>query len=134
MANGYIFLGHISDVTTTVSAGDSIYHSLNSGGETRIELINTHGQTIAAITSASQVAMPGVAPVAIINSSTNAVAGWITVHKISVDYSQTEGINHEDIVSLIGNVSGIALNLTALAGLRLIPNVGIVLTAFGIVA
>lgn len=122
----------VAGVNATTSLIDQ-YNTDKSG----FALVNQNAQTgvaaIAAVTSIVQLTK-GLVP--FVNLSTNALAGTMVFLKITAQYKDNQTFDTGDVVSLVGNVAGVAAGFTLLvagpAAAGVFAAVGVVATVYGI--
>ncbi|WP_194792507.1 hypothetical protein, partial [Pseudomonas sp. UFMG81] len=97
------------------NAGTSLVDQFNTD-KTGYSLVSQNVQTGVAVTaSVTSIVTLTQGAVPFLNISTNLLAGTVTFLKISADYKKNEKFERGDVISLIGNVVGVAAGFTLLA-------------------
>lgn len=121
-----------------INAGTSLVDQYNTD-KTGFSLVNQSAQTgvavIAAVTSVVELTK-GMVP--FLSIPTNTLAGTVTFLKISAEYKATQTFQSGDVISLVGNVVGVAAGFTLLAAgagaaSTILVGAGVVATLAGVV-
>ena len=114
---------NISTVTSATGMTNSVITSIQNHDQ-NFTLVNDVSQVIAVVTNI----IPITAPIRI---QTNTFAAATVFLKIEVDVEEGQEINPGDVVTLVGNLSGV---VAAVAVLILAPEVALVATAIAVAA
>ncbi|MFJ2545630.1 hypothetical protein ACIOVF_04075 [Pseudomonas sp. NPDC087612] len=124
-----IFIGVVDKPAATGGAATSLVDQFNSN-KNGFQLINQNAQTAATVTGVISVTAMTNGFVPFLNVTTNTFAATTTFLKVTADFKEGKPIQPGDVLSLVGNVVGIAASITIMA--TAVGTAGLLLTGIAV--